>query len=101
MAREFDGVIDAVRHDAEGRVVWARAYLRRWPHVYGGPQILSRQALLERLRQGQTFAVGQRRAFWGNTFEILTPIHLKQRQGADVLEAQAGETAELATAPRL
>ncbi len=101
MAREFDGVIDAVHHDADGKVVWARVYLRRWPHVYGGPQILPREVLIERLLAGQSFAVGRRQVFQGNLFEIQAPVRVSGQGGNVRLTLQEGEFYELALAPKL
>ncbi|NPA93563.1 MAG: hypothetical protein GXO56_07785 [Chloroflexi bacterium] len=101
MAREFDGVIDAVHHDADGKVAWARVYLRRWPHVYGGPQILPREVLVERLQAGQSFAVGRRQALWGNLFEIQAPVRVSGQEGDARLTLQEGESYELASAPKL
>ena len=91
MAKQFDGIIDAVHRGEDGKVLWARVYLRRWTHIYSDVQILARAALIARLEAGQRFALGRRRRFSGNTFEVQTPVRL-QPQGQEKILA-AGDVA--------
>ena len=74
MARsKIDGVIEAVRYDAEGKINLVRGYVRRGV-TYSDRTLLDRKSLLERLRQGQRFVTGQRKEFWGSTFEVGKPV---------------------------
>ena len=70
MARsKIDGVIEAVRYDADGKIILVRGYVRRGA-TYSDRVLLNRETLLERLRQGQHIVTGQRKEFWASTFEV-------------------------------
>ncbi|RMF48676.1 MAG: hypothetical protein D6755_03390 [Anaerolineae bacterium] len=64
----FDGVIEAVRYTPEGRIAWVRAHERRGP-AFSDHIILSREALIARLRDGKKFVTGKRVLYMGDTFE--------------------------------
>ena len=74
MARsKIDGVIEAVRFDADGKIILVRGYVRRG-FTYSDRVLLNRETLLERLQQGQRFVTGQRKEFWASTFEVGKPV---------------------------
>ncbi len=85
MARpKYDGVIHGVRYTDEGRVLWVRAYLRRGP-TWSDHILLERQTLIQQLKSGKRFFVGQRVPLMASTFEISAPIRLIDQNGQDFL----------------
>ena len=83
---KFDGVIEAVRYALDGKLIWVRAYERRGP-TFSDRVILDREVLLERLKAGKKFVIGQRVVYLSSTFDVSLPIRLEQRDGADVVVA--------------
>lgn len=76
MARpKFDGVIEAVRYEKEGRISLARLYERRGV-VWSDCLLLDRQALVERLKRGGRFVTGRRKPYLGAVFETGAPVRL-------------------------
>ncbi len=99
MAKNYDTVITAVHYDVDGKVEWVRAHLRRWGVVYGDAVILAREALLQQLKEGKKVAVGRRKRFFGNSFEIDFP--LGATAGPNPLLRASGDERELEGAPLL
>lgn len=68
MAKKFDGVIEAVRYAPDGKISLVRAYERRGP-TFSDRVLLTRPVLVERLKKGEQFVVGQRTELLASTFE--------------------------------
>lgn len=83
---KYDGVVEAVRYEADGQVKWARAYLRRGP-TFSDCILLDRQTLVEQLKSGKKFYAGQRKPYLASTFELYELIQVLQRNGKEVLVA--------------
>ncbi|MEW5829797.1 MAG: hypothetical protein AB1846_12965 [Chloroflexota bacterium] len=74
MARpKFDGVIEAVRYDKDGRILLVRAYERRGA-AFSDRVLIDRAKLLEKLKQGRKFFTGQRKEYWAGTFDLGKPV---------------------------
>ncbi len=71
---KFDGVIEAVRYKS-GKIDEVRAYERRGA-TFSDRVLLSRKVLIERLKQGKRFVVGQRKEFLASTFELGKSVKL-------------------------
>ena len=85
MSREkFDGVVEAVHYGPDGMVGWVRAYERRGP-TFSDRVILKRQAIIEKLKGGKRFMVGQRVPYQASTFEVTVPVRVIQYNQKDVL----------------
>ncbi len=82
----FDGVVEAVRYTPEGAIAWVRAHERRGP-AFGDHTILSRAALIERLRRGRKFVTGKRVPYLGASFETGAPLQLVERGGQTYIVA--------------
>ncbi len=82
--KKFDGVIQAVHYAPDGRVAWVRAYIRRGP-TFSDRILLDRCALVEHLKAGQRFFIGQRVPLMAGTFEITEPLRLIQKDENDIL----------------
>jgi len=97
---KFDGVIEAVRYTPDGRIALVRAYERRGA-TFSDHVLIDRQALIERLKKGKRFVVGQRKAYWASTFEIGKPVGYHTRDGKGVIttDGQASEKDFLAGVP--
>ena len=76
---KYDFIIEAV-HRENGRVAWVRGYRRRYVH-YSDREILPREELLRWLSQGKAVAVGTRRPYLGNEFDIQAEVVLLFREG--------------------
>ncbi len=102
MARQrIDGVIEAVRYAPDGKIALVRVYERRGP-TFSDHILLDRDALLQRLKNGQRFVTGRRRRFWGSTFEIGRPVKYILRDGDEVItvNGDAARGDDLADTPR-
>ncbi len=81
---KFDGVVEAVHYGPDGRVRWVRAYVRRGD-VFSDRVLIEREALIEQLKAGKNFMVGQRIPQMGGTFEVSKPLRVIQRNGRELL----------------
>ena len=68
MAKQIDGVIEAVRYK-NGQITVVRAYERRGA-TYSDRVLLDRKTLLERVQKGQQYMTGSRKAMFGNMFKM-------------------------------
>jgi hypothetical protein len=66
--KKFDGLIEAVRYGSDGKIVLVRAYERRGA-TFSDVILIDRASLVTRLKNGQTFVIGNRKEFLGSTFE--------------------------------
>ncbi len=96
MARKekFDGVLTAVRYTPDGQVDWVRAYERRGP-AFSDRLMLTRTELVEKLKAGKKFVVGERIAYQGGNFEISDTLALQGNSGGEVLvTGKAGQSVQ-------
>lgn len=68
MPVKFDGVIEAVRYAPDGKILRVRVYERRGP-TFSDRILIERGSLLERLKKGAHFVIGQRQEFLASTFK--------------------------------
>lgn len=84
MAKKFDGVIEAVRYNPDGRIDLVRAYVLRGV-TYSDRVLLDRETLLERIKKGKKFTTGQRKEFLASTFEIGKSIKTVGNNGTEFI----------------
>ena len=84
MAKKFDGVIEAVRYNPSGQIALVRAYVLRGV-TYSDRVLLNRDTLLERLKEGKKFTIGQRKEHWASTFEFGKTVKALSKDGQDFL----------------
>ena len=84
MAKKFDGVIEAVRYNQNGQVALVRGYELRGV-TYSDRILLDRDTLLERLNAGKKFTIGQRKEFWGSTFDFGKTVKVISQDGKDYI----------------
>jgi len=84
MAKKLDGVIEAVRYNPDGQIVLVRGYELRGV-TYSDRILLDRSSLLERLKAGKSFSIGQRKEFWGSTFELGKKVKVVSKDGKDFI----------------
>lgn len=84
MAKKFDGVIEAVRYNPEGQIALVRGYELRGV-TYSDRILLDRATLLERLKDGKKFTVGQRKEYWASTFDYGKPVKVVSKNGKEFL----------------
>ncbi|MES0360496.1 MAG: hypothetical protein ABUK20_06235 [Anaerolineales bacterium] len=81
---KYDGVVQAVRYDDQGQVLWVRAFLRRG-QVWSDQIILKRGALIEQIKSGKRIVAGERTRFLGATFETTDPVTVVKVNSHEVL----------------
>ena len=84
MAKKFDGVIEAVRYNPDGQIALVRAYVLRGV-TYSDRVLLDRKTLLERIKEGKKFTIGQRKEFLASTFEFGKTVKALGSNGKDFL----------------
>lgn len=84
MAKKIDGVIEAVRYNKVGQITLVRGYELRGV-TYSDLILLDRGTLLERLKEGKKFSTGQRKEFWGSTFDFGKPVEVISKDGKDYI----------------
>jgi len=84
MAKKLDGVIEAVRYNPDGHIVLVRGYELRGV-TYSDRVLLDRSTLLERLKAGKNFSIGQRKEFLGSTFELGKKVKVVNKGGQDFI----------------
>jgi hypothetical protein len=82
MAVKFDGVIEAARYAPDGRLVLIRAYERRGP-AFSDLILLDRRSLVQLLKKGKRFVVGERLAHLGGTFKTGSRVKLVGSPGQE------------------
>lgn len=81
---KYDGVVQAVRYDDQGQVLWVRAFLRRG-QIWSDHIMLERDALIEQIKSGKQIVVGKRIPYLGATFETTEPIKLVKTNSHEVI----------------
>ena len=84
MAKKFDGVIEAVRYNPNGRIALVRGYELRGV-TYSDRILLDRDTLLERLKNGKKFTIGQRKEYLASTFDYGKAVKLVGHNGDEFL----------------
>jgi hypothetical protein len=98
MAKKVDGVITAARFE-NGQIVAVRAYERRGA-TYSDHVFLDRNGLLERLKSGKRFLVGERKELLASTFELGKPVEVVSHNGKEIIATRRdAERDELEQAP--
>ena len=83
MAKQIDGVIEAVRLK-NGQVAQVRAYERRGK-TYSDRVVLDRKTLMEKLEKGENYVTGSREELLAGTFKLGKPVMLVKRDGRELL----------------
>ncbi len=98
--KKFDGVIEAVHYDPAGQVEWARVYERRGS-AFSDLLIISRAQLMERLKGGKKYMIGQRIPYMAGTFKTGKKLNLVAQGQKQYLttESQPVEKDTLAETP--
>ena len=90
--KKYDGVIEAVRYAPDGRISTVRVYERHGP-VFTDRLLLSREALVDRLKSGKVFVAGRRKPYLASTFDVFNRVRLLQNDGQEIV-ASENETAD-------
>ena len=86
---KYDAVVQAVHYTPDGQVDWVRTFQRRGP-IFSDYVVLTREALVEELKAGKKYKVGERKAQMGGTFEVSESLRLIQDGDNEILVT--GET---------
>ncbi len=84
--KKYDGVIEAVRYDENGKIILARGYERRG-FIYSDLIPFSRQEIVDRLEAGKKFYTGTRIHYMGHNFETNKPLRLVDHKGGKLIVA--------------
>ncbi len=90
--KKYDGVIEAVRYAPDGRISTVRVYERHGA-VFTDRLLLSRDALIERLKSGKVFVAGRRKPYLASTFDVFERVRLRKSDGGEIV-ASENETAD-------
>jgi hypothetical protein len=93
MAKQMDGVIEAVRFK-NGQIAVVRMFERRGA-AFSDWVMLDRKGLLERLKQGKLFVTGKRQEFLANTFTKGVPVLVVQADGREFISTRENADADL------
>ena len=99
MAKKFDGIIEAVRYE-NGQIAVVRAFERRGAS-FSDRILLDRQELLERLKKGKKYFIGQRQELLASTFEVQEkPLQVLSHDGQEIISTRSdADHDELEQAP--
>lgn len=81
---KYDGVVEAVRYDANGQVSWVRVYLRRGP-TFSDRILLERSDLINAIKSGKVFVTGKRLPYLAGTFEVRDALKLLQTDNQEII----------------
>jgi hypothetical protein len=82
--KKFDGVIEAVRYSPEGWLSMARIY-ERVGAAFTDRILITRDQLVQRLKTGKRFMIGQRRVYMAGTFDVSSQVRLSDLPGKETL----------------
>lgn len=88
MAKNFDGVIEAVRYK-NGQISIVRAFERRGT-IFSDHLVLDRKSLLERLQDGKVFVTGSREELLASTFNVSKPVMLVKSNDREFIATREG-----------
>jgi hypothetical protein len=71
-------------------VGWVRAYLRRGA-TFSDRVILTRQELVEQIKAGKIFVIGQREEYKASTFQVSNRVILKSDEKTEWLDVSQAE----------
>ncbi len=83
MTKKVDGIIEAVRYK-NGQITIVRAFERRGA-AFSDWTLLDRKTLLERLKDGWSFATGSRKDFLAGTFAVDKSVRLVEKGGQEFI----------------
>ena len=87
MAKKVDGVIEAVRYK-NGQIMIVRAYERRGA-TFSDRVLIDRKELLERIKSGKKFVIGERKKLLASTFEQGKPVQVQNCEGKEIISTRA------------
>jgi hypothetical protein len=91
--QKFDGVVEAVHYDPDGKVAWVRAYERRGP-TFSDWILLPRQELINKIKSGKQYIGGDRISQMASTFNVTLPIQVLDSNGNEVLVSGSSQTGD-------
>jgi len=88
---KYDGIVEAVRYDADGQIAVVRIYERRGP-TWSDRILISRDALVERMKSGKKFYAGTRKTHLAGTFEVNAELRLAGKPGEEVVVTRSSQS---------
>ena len=81
---KIDTVVQAVRYDDHGLILWVRAF-KRLGSIWSDYILMDREALVEQLNSGKRVVAGERIPFYGATFETSSQIKLVKKHDQEII----------------
>ena len=81
---KYDGVVEAVRYDADGQIDIVRIYERRGP-TWSDRLLIKRDVLIQRIKAGKKYYSGTRQKGMGGTFDVSAELRLAGKPGEEVV----------------
>jgi hypothetical protein len=85
---KIDGVVQAVHYNPDGQVAWVRAYVRRGP-TFSDRVLIDRQTLIEHIKSGKHYFVGDTVPQMASTFKVTQPLQIIEKNGKPFLVTDA------------
>jgi len=83
---KYDAVLQAVHYKPNGEVDWVRTFQRRGP-IFSDRVVLDRQQLVNEIKSGKKYVIGNRIPFMAGAFEVSKPVRLIQNNGDEIIVA--------------
>jgi hypothetical protein len=88
-SKKIDGVVEAVRYTADGKVDFVRVYERRGP-AFGDRVLLKRDAFAAVLRTKKRYAAGKLVPSMGATFDTGAEVRLVKAESGEYIQSEQG-----------
>jgi hypothetical protein len=88
---KYDGVVEAVRYNADGQIDLVRVYERRGP-TWSDWVLMRRDVLIERMKSGKKFYAGTRKVHMAGTFELTAELRLAGKSGEEVVVTRSSSS---------
>jgi hypothetical protein len=84
--KKYDGVVVAAHFSADGKIDWVRAF-ERHGFVFSDRFNMDRETLVQKIKEGKKFKIGQRLTYMGNDFKTGEDIRLIEQNGENIIVA--------------
>lgn len=90
---KFDAILEAIHLDTDGQLKTARIFERRGP-IFSDHFLISRDDLIKRIKDGEVFLTGKRKAYMGSVFETGDEVRIVSSQGKEVVTVGNGDASK-------
>jgi hypothetical protein len=81
---KYDGVVESVHYEPDGKIKWVRVYQRRGP-TFSDRVLLQRGDFINQLKAGKKYYSGKRITYHAGTFDVFEPVRLLEKDGNEIV----------------